>query len=92
MMGYVALNSMMQKVVSDHAPSKFGEFRSVFASMLDITLYERHMLTSASKLFQVDMFKQQTLLLQSRRRLVDVKVREEERGGWGTPYWRGFSE
>ena len=49
MMGFVNLGTVMQKVVSDHAREKFGEFRSTFMSMLDVTLYERIILSTIQR-------------------------------------------
>lgn len=46
MMGYVALNTIMQKVVTDHGQSKLDEFRDILTSMLDVSLYERNILSA----------------------------------------------
>lgn len=49
MMSYVALNTIMQKVVTDHGQSKLDEFRDIFTSMLEVSLYERNILSALAR-------------------------------------------
>jgi len=70
MMGYVALASLVQKVVRDYAQDKFGDFRNIFMSMLDVTSYELNILLTANKLLEEDAYKQFALLVKARRKAV----------------------
>jgi hypothetical protein len=55
MMGYVALPSILDKIVRDHGSDQFGDFKSIFMSMLDNYRYEQTILKTATRLIQHDM-------------------------------------
>jgi predicted RNA-binding Zn-ribbon protein involved in translation (DUF1610 family) len=57
MMGYVALPAILKKIVTDHGSDKFGEFKTIFISMLDNYSYEQNILTTANQLFEYDTYR-----------------------------------
>jgi len=73
MIGYVALTSILEKIVKDYGEDKFGDFKSIFITMLDVTSYERSILKSANQLFDDDTFKQVKILLEERKKYLPFK-------------------
>lgn len=68
MMGYVALPAILKKIVTDHGSDKFGEFKTIFISMLDNYSYEQNILTTANQLFEYDTYRVSKDLFQRRAR------------------------
>jgi len=56
MMGYVALPSILSKIVKDHAQHEFGDFKSTIVGMLDTYAYETTILKTANHLIDNDMY------------------------------------
>jgi len=54
MAAYVALPTIVSKIIADHADSNLGEFRDIIVSMLDATRDEAHVYGAVKKLLEND--------------------------------------
>jgi hypothetical protein len=66
MMTYVALPSILDKIVRDHARSEFAEFKDVIYNMLDTYHYESSILGLTNRVLERDMFEATTALRKRR--------------------------
>jgi len=73
MMSALPLATIMKKIVEDNGKDKFGDFKSIFMSMLDVTSYERNILGTANKLLEKDAFEREKELLKTRNLFADSK-------------------
>jgi hypothetical protein len=55
MNGYVALPSILSKIVKDHGGDEFGDFKFIIVDMLDTCNFEKTILQTANRLVQHDM-------------------------------------
>ena len=57
MIGYVNLNVIVNKIITDHSTSELYEFKDIIKTMLDTYAYELSILSNCNKLISTNNFK-----------------------------------
>lgn len=74
MMGYVALPSIVSKIVADHGGDEFADFKLIILGILDTYTYEKSILEIANHLMQQDMHNATRELYHKRNKALRTKL------------------
>jgi hypothetical protein len=74
MLGYVALPSILSKIVSDHGTEEWADFKLIILGMLDTYTYEKSILQIANHLINQDLFNTTRDLYKKRSKALRTKI------------------
>lgn len=70
MISYLPLAVITNKIVNDYGDYRFGDYKAIFITMLELSAYDRDILNTATKLFEHDTYKYANSLLKQKRKYI----------------------